>query len=84
MNSGQGAFDGSYTGVLYDLNLFADIKLPAFTQACGNASFKLDPILVQKSPNPTKPGENKNGGSRVAAIGVSGLAFVWGVIIFLL
>jgi len=57
----------------------------AFTTACGSASFKLDPILVQNPGRPTTAaGGKKNGVSRVAAVEVSGLAFVWGVTMLLL
>jgi len=66
----------------------------AFASACGNASFKVDPIFVQSPVNPANPAPtvlseptpsgNKNGASLVAACGVSGLAFVWSVTMLLL
>lgn len=65
------------------LNPFADAVPPEFTKACENASFDLGPILVQTNPPATTTGK-KNGVPRVAAVGVSGLAFVCGVTMLLL
>jgi len=64
----------------------------AFTSACGSASFKVDSILVHSAAHPTPtvwsgptpPSGNKNGASPMAACGVSGLAFVWGVSMLLI
>ena len=90
VTSGQRAADGT-SGLVYILGLCTDTKLPAFTTACENASFKVERILVQNPTNATPtvlsgpiPSGNRNGASPVAACRVSGLAFIWGVTMLLL
>ena len=91
MASGQRAANSTSILLLYLLSLCADAKLLAFTSACESASFKVDPILVQNLANPTPTvlagptsGGNRNGAPPMAACGISGLAFVWGVTMLLL